>query len=74
MYAVCTQNLIRELRLPFLAPIATVFVWVALAAWGLTFAGLVWHLVTSMRKGTMELPPVPVEVPEGKPQSGQVAD
>jgi tellurite resistance protein TehA-like permease len=70
MYTVCTQNLIREFQLPFLAPIPAVFVWVALAAWGLTFAGLVWHLATSMREATMHLPPVvPDEVPEGKPQS-----
>jgi tellurite resistance protein TehA-like permease len=44
MYTVCTQNVIRVFRLPFLDPIAAVFVWVALAAWGLTFAGLVWSL------------------------------
>jgi tellurite resistance protein TehA-like permease len=71
MYTVCTQNLIREFRLPFLEPIPAAFVWVALAAWGLTFAGLVWHLATSMRKRTMQVPPVvPDEVPERKPQSG----
>jgi hypothetical protein len=70
MYTVCTQNLIREFRLPFLDPIPAVFVWVALAAWGLTFAGLVWHLVTLMREGTMQVPRVvPDEVSEGKPQS-----
>jgi tellurite resistance protein TehA-like permease len=44
MYTVCTQNLIREFQLPFLLPISAVFVWVALGAWGLTLAGLVWHL------------------------------
>jgi hypothetical protein len=71
MYTVCTQNLIREFRLPFLEPIAAVFVWVALAAWGLTFTGLVWHVATSMREGTMRVSPlVPDQVPEGKPQSG----
>jgi tellurite resistance protein TehA-like permease len=70
MYTVCTQNLIREFRLPFLEPIPAVFVWVALAAWGLTFAGLVWHVATSMREGTIQAPPVvPDEVPERKPQS-----
>jgi hypothetical protein len=72
-YTVCTQNLIREFRLPFLEPIPAVFVWIALAAWGLTFAGLVWHLVTSRREGTMQVAPVPDEVPVGKPQSGHVA-
>jgi hypothetical protein len=58
MYTVCTQNLIREFHLPFLGPIPAVFVWVALAAWGLTFAGLVWHLATSMRNGMMQMTPV----------------
>jgi tellurite resistance protein TehA-like permease len=71
MYTVCTQNLIREFRLSFLEPIPALFVWVALAAWGLTFAGLVWHLATSLRIGTMQVPPVvPGEVSEGEPQSG----
>jgi tellurite resistance protein TehA-like permease len=32
MYTVCTQILVREFRLPFLEPIAAVFVWVALTA------------------------------------------
>jgi tellurite resistance protein TehA-like permease len=58
MSTVCTQNLIREFRLPFLEPIPAVFVWVALAAWALTFAGLVWHVATSLREGTMQVPPV----------------
>src|SRR5499427_6276119 len=71
MYTVCTQNLIREFRLPFLEPIPAVFVWVALAAWGLTFAGLIGHLAASMRGGTMQVSPVvPGEVPERKPHSG----
>jgi hypothetical protein len=71
MYTVCSQNLIREFRLPFLEPIPAVFVWVALAAWGLTFAGLVWHVATSVRAGTMQVPPaVADEVPARKPQLG----
>lgn len=70
MYTVCTQNLIREFRLPFLEPIPAVFVWVALAAWGLTFAGLLWHVATSMREGVMQVSPVVRdEVSERKPQS-----
>jgi tellurite resistance protein TehA-like permease len=44
MYTVCTQTLIQAFGLSFLKPIPAVFVWVALAAWGLTFAGLVRHL------------------------------
>jgi tellurite resistance protein TehA-like permease len=45
MYTACTQALIREFRLPLLGPVPAVFVWVALVAWGLTFAGLVRHVV-----------------------------
>jgi tellurite resistance protein TehA-like permease len=45
MYTVCTQSLIRVFHLSFLEPISDVFVWVALTAWGLTFAGLVRHLL-----------------------------
>src|SRR5262249_54332915 len=40
MYTACTQALIRAFRLPLLHPVPAVFVWVALAAWGLTFVGL----------------------------------
>lgn len=52
MYTVCTQNLVRVFQLPFLAPIASVFVWVALAAWGATFAGLLYHLGKLPGEGT----------------------
>jgi tellurite resistance protein TehA-like permease len=69
MYTVSTQNLIREFRLPFLEPIAAVFVWIALAAWVLTFAGLVWHLATSMREGTRQVASVvSEEVPRESPR------
>jgi tellurite resistance protein TehA-like permease len=40
MYTVCTQNVIRVFELPLLWPIAAMFVWIALAAWTATFAGL----------------------------------
>jgi tellurite resistance protein TehA-like permease len=45
MYTVCSQGLIREFHLPFLELIPTVFVWIALGAWGVTFTGLCRHLV-----------------------------
>jgi tellurite resistance protein TehA-like permease len=51
MYTVCTQNLIRVFGLPFLDPIATVFVWVALAAGGVTFVGFSRHLVRLKSEG-----------------------
>jgi tellurite resistance protein TehA-like permease len=50
MYTVCTQNLIRVFRLPFLGSLPSFFVWVALMAWGLTFAGLLHHLVRLQRE------------------------
>jgi tellurite resistance protein TehA-like permease len=56
MYTVCTQNLIRKCRLPFLDLIPAAFVWIALVAWGLTFAGLVWHLLQRM-KDESRIPP-----------------
>jgi tellurite resistance protein TehA-like permease len=45
MYTVCTQNLIAVLHLPFLALVPAVFVWLALGAWLVTFAGLLTSLV-----------------------------
>ena len=63
MYTVCTQNLIRVFQLPLLEPIATVFVWIALLAWGLTFAGLASHLIRSTRAGMLRQQP---DSPESK--------
>lgn len=44
MYTVCTRGLIDVLHLPLLSAIPAVFVWIALAAWGVTFAGLLRHV------------------------------
>jgi len=38
--------LVRIFQLPLLEPIAAVFVWIALIAWGLAFAGLARYLAT----------------------------
>jgi len=57
MYTVCTQNLMRVFGLPFLDGIATVFVWIALAAWVLTFAGLLRHLTRFPARGKIEAEP-----------------
>lgn len=46
MYTVCTRAIIESIGLPFLVPIVETFVWIALAAWTATFAGLVKWLVT----------------------------
>jgi tellurite resistance protein TehA-like permease len=40
MYTTCTQNLIAELRLDYLAWLPAFTVWVALGAWALTFFGM----------------------------------
>jgi tellurite resistance protein TehA-like permease len=48
MYTACTFQLAKALDLPFLYAIPRGFVWVALAAWLVTFAGLVWRLVSSL--------------------------
>ena len=45
MYTVCTQNLIQVFQVPFLDLIPSVFVWIALTAWVLTFAGLARRLI-----------------------------
>jgi tellurite resistance protein TehA-like permease len=44
MYSVCTFRLSEALQLPFLMEIALAFVYVALAAWIFTFAGLLHRL------------------------------
>jgi tellurite resistance protein TehA-like permease len=59
MYTVCTQNLIRVFQLSFLEAIPTFFVWVALAAWGLTFAGLLHHIVRSQTERKPPAQPAP---------------
>jgi len=45
MYTVCTFRLANAIDAPYLLVIPRVFLYVALAAWGLTMAGLVWQLV-----------------------------
>jgi tellurite resistance protein TehA-like permease len=70
MYTVCTQNLMRVFQLPFLEPIAAVFVWVAVLAWGLTFAGLAWYLRGSKLGGRPRGQPDPEE---RRVKAGEVA-
>jgi tellurite resistance protein TehA-like permease len=73
MYTACTQNLILVFQLPFLDLIPTVFVWVALAAWGLTFTGLAWHLVRRKAQGKVRAEPGPGVQQQANSQQGQVA-
>ena len=41
MYAAATHEMAMVMRLPFLEPVAALFVYIALAAWAVVFAGLV---------------------------------
>jgi hypothetical protein len=49
MYTTCTFRLAQVLELPFLLAIPRGFVYIALAAWLATFAGLLLHLVRMAR-------------------------
>ncbi len=48
MYTVSTRQLSEMLGLTFILWIPRLFVWIALAAWGATFAGLVHRFATTM--------------------------
>src|SRR5262245_62007789 len=67
MYAVCTLRLAREFGFPFLTPLGEVFAWVSVAAWIITTAGLIRHLVPR------NAPPsaTPPEAAELTPPHGQ---
>jgi tellurite resistance protein TehA-like permease len=51
MYTVCTGRLSRAVDAPYLFAIADVFAYIALAAWAVTAAGMLWHLVRGRRPG-----------------------
>jgi tellurite resistance protein TehA-like permease len=48
MYTTCTFQLAKALEIPFLLAIPQYFVYIALAAWLATFAGLIYRLVDSL--------------------------
>ena len=52
MYTVCTVRLSQALQIPHLMAIARVFVYIALAAWTLTFVGLVAQGVRAATRRT----------------------
>jgi len=49
MYTVATHQMAKAMDLPFLAPIPQTFVYIALAAWTVVFAGMVVSMVGSLR-------------------------
>ena len=51
MYAVATKQIAEVLALPFLAPMASAFFVVALAAWTLVFGALAWELWIRITRG-----------------------
>jgi len=73
MYTVSTQGLVRVFHLPFLELIPTVFVWIALGAWGLTFTGLGRHLVRRNAEGLDRTQPGPAEQQQANYQQGEMA-
>lgn len=48
MYTACTYEMAEAMHLDFLLPIPKYFIYVALAAWGLTFIGLVHSILKSV--------------------------
>jgi hypothetical protein len=56
MYTVCTFQLSRATGLAFLRTIPEYFVYVALAAWLVTFVGLLGSLVGNLRRSKFRLP------------------
>jgi tellurite resistance protein TehA-like permease len=49
MYTVCTARVARAVDAPYLAAISRVLVYLALCAWVVVAAGMVWHLFGALR-------------------------
>ena len=50
MYTVATKQMAEALDLPFLAPLPPTVFFVALVAWSLACAGLIWELLRKSRR------------------------
>jgi len=61
MYTVCTFRLADAAAIPLLHAVPRVFVWIALAAWLVTFVGLVRHMTSVMYRAL----PVPHDAGNG---------
>ena len=59
MYTTATFQLSRATHFEFLARIPETFIFVALGAWAIAFAGLLRHLWSSLHAGTSAMPPEP---------------
>ena len=51
MYAACTWQMDRAMEFGFLSPLPRAFLWIALAAWTITFVSMIRALVHCRRKG-----------------------
>lgn len=56
MYTTCTHEMAEAMDLWFLKPLPMYFIYVALAAWGLTFFGFVRHFTRLLLKPVDQLP------------------
>ena len=59
MYTTATFQLSRATHFEFLARIPEAFIFVALGAWAIAFAGLLRHLWSGLHAGTSAMPPEP---------------
>ena len=50
MYTVCTTRLSQATKIALLVEIPRYFVYVALVAWAIIFAAMIWSLVSSLRR------------------------
>ena len=59
MYTACTFQMARALNLEFLLAIPRYFIYIALVAWLITFAGMCLHLVRQLSLPALSAQPQP---------------
>jgi tellurite resistance protein TehA-like permease len=56
MYATCTFRLSQAVNLPFLGAFASLFIWLALAAWEIAFLGMVGRILSRIQSSRRSMP------------------